>query len=226
MGASSVHCFDYPELASLERRFSDWLQREGRQSVVDGITGGQERYEQLRQDIAEFRIAIGRDARELDFRRHQKYLQLADANAALGVAPPEHADWGRRPADSDVQSYDQERLWQQLEQAERQEPAGSTSMWSPQLLSDFDPNMWLTAGAASPSSVRGGRQTPTPVLGLLLSCHPHRASCVTMRTLCHCSAPPDRRSLPAPQGHLRCHRISAISSEKTGSTAPNQSPTS
>lgn len=154
-GATKQKKLIIQKLASIERRFSDWLQREGRQSVIDGLTGGQQPYEQLLQDIEDFKNAIGRDARELNFGRHQKYLRLVDANAALGVAPPEHADWGRPPAESGVQSCDQESLWQQLEQAEWQEPAGFTSTWSPQLPSDFDPNMWLTAEAASPSSVRG-----------------------------------------------------------------------
>ncbi|MGC5845284.1 hypothetical protein, partial [Mesorhizobium abyssinicae] len=49
-------------------------------------------------------------------------------------------------------SYDQSQLWQEVDQAERREPAGSGSNWSPQIPSDFDATMWPTPESASTRS--------------------------------------------------------------------------
>ncbi|MDX8470424.1 hypothetical protein RFM26_32735, partial [Mesorhizobium sp. VK23B] len=53
----------------------------------------------------------------------------------------EQADWGGRPAASQ-ESYDQSQLWQEVDQAERQRPAGRDrpwSEWSPQSDQDMGP---------------------------------------------------------------------------------------
>ncbi|MGC5845283.1 hypothetical protein PU724_33760, partial [Mesorhizobium abyssinicae] len=49
-------------------------------------------------------------------------------------------------------SYDQSQLWQEVDQAERREPAGSGSNWSPQIPSDFDATMWPTPKSTSARS--------------------------------------------------------------------------
>ncbi|SFL25497.1 hypothetical protein SAMN04488498_1921, partial [Mesorhizobium albiziae] len=66
-----------------------------------------------------------------------KHLRVVEANAAWGLSP-EQAGWPQGPAGSQVESYDQERLWQEVDQAEEQGPAGSTSRWSAQVPSEFD----------------------------------------------------------------------------------------
>ncbi|MDX8450848.1 hypothetical protein RFN31_35540, partial [Mesorhizobium sp. VK3C] len=63
----------------------------------------------------------------------------------------EHADLGVRPAPSQ-ESYDQSQLWQEVDQAGRQESAGSDSNWSPQIPSDFDATTWPTPKSTSARS--------------------------------------------------------------------------
>ncbi|MDX8450835.1 hypothetical protein RFN31_35475, partial [Mesorhizobium sp. VK3C] len=68
----------------------------------------------------------------------------------------EQADWGVRPAASQ-ESYDQSQLWQEVDQAERQRPAGRDrpwSGWSPQSDQDMGP-AWRSASARSSDIYRG-----------------------------------------------------------------------
>ncbi|WP_375779367.1 Ulp1 family isopeptidase [Bradyrhizobium sp. ma5] len=141
-------------LASRQRRFSEWLQREGKGSLASRLNSNQKK---LTNDLQEFRKAIGQEKFSVSFDRLRKYLQVVEANAALGLSP-ERAS-GREPAGSQTDSYDQQQLWRDAAQAggqgpvgwtgpwlgpssESDQPAGSGSTWSPQIPSDFDPSMW------------------------------------------------------------------------------------
>ncbi|MDX8449844.1 hypothetical protein RFN31_30070, partial [Mesorhizobium sp. VK3C] len=72
------------------------------------------------------------------------------------LGSPEQADLGVRPAASQ-ESYDQSQLWQEVDQAGRQRPAGRDrpwSGWSPQSDQDMGP-AWRSASARSSDIYRG-----------------------------------------------------------------------
>ncbi|MBB4188989.1 hypothetical protein GGE07_005668 [Sinorhizobium terangae] len=158
-------------LASTQRRFSDWLQRENKGSIVSRLKG--DHSSELKSDVAAFYQAINRTApNSLGFKYLRQYLQVLEANRALGVVPPEQAGWEPGPVESQVESYDQLQAWhgtgqagwqgppkwtstwssQQVDQANWQGSVGSGSTWMPQVPSDFDPNMWPTPESTSARS--------------------------------------------------------------------------
>ncbi|MET4331405.1 hypothetical protein ABIB80_007265 [Bradyrhizobium sp. i1.15.2] len=146
-------------LASRLRGFSDWLQREGRGSIVDRLSGAQQHA--LDQDVKEFRKTKAQlPGKALTMLRN--YLKVVEANRALGLpvsgqgCSPAEAPMQRgspqQPAESYAESYDEEYPWE-VDQASGQEPAGATSRWSPQLPHDFDMREWLTPEATPLSPV-------------------------------------------------------------------------
>ncbi|MGO7845071.1 hypothetical protein ACC698_36655, partial [Rhizobium johnstonii] len=95
-----------------QRRFSDWLRSEGRTSIASRLNSGQQLFEELKEDFRAFGEDIGRNtAIWLD--KLQKYQQVVEANAALGIQPAKEAGWPQRPDQSAVSSYDQDPLWDQ-----------------------------------------------------------------------------------------------------------------
>ncbi|MCK1538182.1 hypothetical protein IVB06_15790 [Bradyrhizobium sp. 171] len=118
--------------ASTQRKFSDWLRTEGRESIASRINGNSEQQRSLDADLRAFREATGR-VDGVGLKKLRQYLQLVEANRALGVSFPQHG------------------------QAGLQEPARSSSTWSPRVPSDFDPSEWpAPQGPVGP----GGWQDP------------------------------------------------------------------
>ncbi|WP_245331192.1 Ulp1 family isopeptidase [Mesorhizobium sophorae] len=103
--------------ASGQRKFSDWLRTMGRESIASRINGDWHQRESLDRDYQEFTKANGNVG--IGFKRLAQYVQVVEANRALGVAFPDQP--GREP---------------QL--------AGASLSWSPRVPSDFDLNEWPT----------------------------------------------------------------------------------
>ncbi|WP_353642675.1 Ulp1 family isopeptidase [Mesorhizobium sp. WSM2239] len=76
-------------MCSKQRRFSDWLQKEDRGSLVSRLNGSARQQQSLKADRQDFTKATGLYAGGL--RELRKYLQVAEANRALGLSPPEGA---------------------------------------------------------------------------------------------------------------------------------------
>ncbi|MGY3619202.1 Ulp1 family isopeptidase [Bradyrhizobium sp. USDA 10063] len=111
--------------ASAQRAFSDWLQRKGRPNIVSRLNGTKQQKSELSKDLKDFERARGYVV-DVRLDRFRQYVQVVEANRALGAASPGQAGWGA---------------------------AGSSSTWSPQVPSDFDPNEWPTPeGAPARSS--------------------------------------------------------------------------
>ncbi|WP_246750170.1 Ulp1 family isopeptidase [Mesorhizobium caraganae] len=153
--------------ASHQREFSEWLKREGRASIASRAKSD---WVGLNEDLQAFFEAIeGR--RTVGLSRLRQYLQVVEANRALGVDSPEQP--GQGPAGSPMENYGQDELFDELSQRERQRPAGSlstygqdeffdelsefgwqgpagsTSTWSPHVSSDFHPKEWPSPRAPS-----------------------------------------------------------------------------
>ncbi|MCC8940615.1 hypothetical protein H8A97_34990 [Bradyrhizobium sp. Arg62] len=128
-------------LAANERRFSDWLQRENKGSLASRLKADQE---EVTKDLQEFKKVIRRPRIQVTLESLRKHLEVVEANRALGVPfPQQKADsnststWIR-----DLPTPPPESEWPPVlgpfGQAGLQEPAGSSSTWSPQLPSYFD----------------------------------------------------------------------------------------
>ncbi|MGY3619194.1 Ulp1 family isopeptidase [Bradyrhizobium sp. USDA 10063] len=113
-------------MASFQRSFSDWLQRENKGSIVSRLRGDKRQIDELKSDFKQFNKPGGVDLKSL-----RQYLQIVEANKALGVDSPEQADW---------------------------EPgaAGSSSTWPPRVPSDFDPSEW--PAPEGPSGLAGWQE--------------------------------------------------------------------
>ncbi|MDX8529227.1 hypothetical protein RFM68_32830, partial [Mesorhizobium sp. MSK_1335] len=74
--------------ASVQRRFSDWLQREKKGSIVSRLKGGQQQQSELMRDVKGFEQATNAKLRLNNLRQ---YLQVVEANRALGLRDPEEA---------------------------------------------------------------------------------------------------------------------------------------
>ncbi|MET2831126.1 Ulp1 family isopeptidase [Mesorhizobium shangrilense] len=136
--------------ASGQRRFSDWLQTTGRESIVSRINGSDQQQRSLDVDYRDFTKAKGKIGMRL--KQLGQYLRVVEANRALGVAFPKQPSreprldgsspsWSPQiPSDFDPSE------WPTPEgpQAGRHETAGSSSTWSPRMPSDYDPNEWPT----------------------------------------------------------------------------------
>ncbi|MEI9425596.1 Ulp1 family isopeptidase [Mesorhizobium sp. Cs1299R1N1] len=140
-------------IASAQRRFSDWLQREGRASIVSRLNGTAQQKLSLKADHKDFTNAEGKVT--LSLNRLRQYLAVVEANRALGVASSEQVDWAPQPAGSSstwspyVPSDFDANEWLpegQSGHSERQEAASSGSSW-PRVPSDFDAREWLPEGA-------------------------------------------------------------------------------
>ncbi|MEI9401773.1 Ulp1 family isopeptidase [Mesorhizobium argentiipisi] len=116
-------------IASAQRKFSDWLQREGRGSIASRLNGTAQQKQSLKADHKDFTSAEGRVT--LSLNRLRQYQEVVEANRALDVASGEQAHWGVQPG-------------------------GSSSTWSPYVPSDFDANEWLPEG---PSGRAGLQET-------------------------------------------------------------------
>ncbi|WP_375779237.1 Ulp1 family isopeptidase [Bradyrhizobium sp. ma5] len=132
--------------ASGQRKFSDWLRTMGRESIASRINGDWHQRDSLDRDYREFTQAEGNVG--IGFKRLAQYVQIVEANRALGVTfPQQRADanststWVR-----DLPTPPSESGWPPVlgpvGQAGLQEPAGASSTWSPRVPSDFDPREW------------------------------------------------------------------------------------
>ncbi|MGC5845218.1 hypothetical protein PU724_33345, partial [Mesorhizobium abyssinicae] len=152
--------------ASVQRRFSDWLQREKKGSIVSRLKGDKQQQSELMRDVKDFKRVTKNTKLRLDCL--SQYLQVLEANRALsGMGGVEQAGREPWPTGSNLSWSPQipsdfdPRMWPTPEatslQAERHESAGSGSNWSPQTPSDFDPRMWPTPEA---TSLQAERQEP------------------------------------------------------------------
>ncbi|WP_245287646.1 Ulp1 family isopeptidase [Bradyrhizobium elkanii] len=146
----------FHETASRLRGFSDWLRREDRSSIVGRLRGTGQQHA-LDEDVKNFRrTKASAKVHEKDLTMLRNYLQLVEANKALGVSLPQQTvgPFGQadlqEPAGSnstwswmrDLPTPPSESEWPPMVgpfgQAGLQEPAGSSSSWSVQPPSYFD----------------------------------------------------------------------------------------
>lgn len=83
-----------------QRRFSDWLQTRGRESIASRLNGDDEQKWSLKKDYQDFSEAVGK--RSVALKRLGQYLQVVQANAAFGEAREQAS--GAGPADPDTPS--------------------------------------------------------------------------------------------------------------------------
>ncbi|WP_184698211.1 Ulp1 family isopeptidase, partial [Rhizobium leguminosarum] len=88
-------------MASNQRKFSDWLQREGRESIVSRLTGTDQQRQSLKKDYQDFTEDMGKKL-NMSFNRLRQYQQVVEANAASGLSPEQAS--GREPAGLDGRS--------------------------------------------------------------------------------------------------------------------------
>ncbi|WP_245268308.1 Ulp1 family isopeptidase [Rhizobium leguminosarum] len=88
-------------MASNQRKFSDWLQREGRESIVSRLTGTDQQRQSLKKDYQDFTEDMGKKL-TISFKRLRQYQQVVEANAASGLSPEQAS--GREPAGLDGRS--------------------------------------------------------------------------------------------------------------------------
>ncbi|WP_183625511.1 Ulp1 family isopeptidase [Rhizobium leguminosarum] len=88
-------------MASNQRKFSDWLQREGRESIVSRLTGTDQQRQSLKKDYQDFTEDMGKKL-NMSFKRLRQYQQVVEANAASGLSPEQAS--GREPAGLDGRS--------------------------------------------------------------------------------------------------------------------------
>ncbi|WP_244521639.1 Ulp1 family isopeptidase [Bradyrhizobium sp. DOA9] len=168
------------DTASAQRKFSDWLRTEGKESIARRINGNNEQRRSLHADYRAFIAAKGRVS--VSFKKLRQYLQVIELNRALGVAIPQppqgpselagpeeparsSSTWSPRvPSDFDPGEWPAPQG--PFGQAGRQEPAGSSSTWSPRVPSDFDPGEWPTPqgpfGQAGRQEPAGSSSTWSP----------------------------------------------------------------
>ncbi|PDS67863.1 hypothetical protein CO651_32385, partial [Rhizobium phaseoli] len=87
-------------MASNQRKFSAWLQREGRESIVSRLTGTDQQQQSLKKDYQDFTEDMGKHT--ISFKRLRQYQQVVEANAASGLSPEQAS--GREPAGLDGRS--------------------------------------------------------------------------------------------------------------------------
>lgn len=128
--------------ASAQRKFSDWLRTEGRESIASRINGDNEQQRSLKADYQAFTEAKGTFF--LNLKKLRQYVQVTEANRAMGVNIPEQAAdlsstpiW-MRDLPTPAPNSEWPPVLDPFGQAGLQEPAGSSSTWSPQLPSYFD----------------------------------------------------------------------------------------
>ncbi|ANN60788.1 hypothetical protein A9174_31545 [Mesorhizobium loti NZP2037] len=109
-------------LASRQRKFSEWLQREGKSSIMSRLN--QEQTGGLKDDFRAFKKAIAPTWGGVALDKLQKYQRVVAANKAWGM-PPEQAGWRQQSGQSPASSYDPDPLWDELSERGRQGPAGS-----------------------------------------------------------------------------------------------------
>ncbi|WP_245487163.1 Ulp1 family isopeptidase [Rhizobium acidisoli] len=88
------------KLASNQRRFSDWLQTTGRESIASRLNGSEMQKWSLKIDYQDFTEAVG--SCNVSFKRLRQYQQVVEANAASGLSPEQAS--GREPAGLDGRS--------------------------------------------------------------------------------------------------------------------------
>ncbi|CDX43785.1 hypothetical protein MPLA_680023 [Mesorhizobium sp. ORS 3359] len=88
--ATTAQKLPFQDRASRLRAFSDWLQREGKSNIVDRLNDADQR-RGLNADAKNFRKVSPR-LYGTDFTMLRQYLQLVEANRALGLRGPEEAD--------------------------------------------------------------------------------------------------------------------------------------
>ncbi|ACE93952.1 Ulp1 family isopeptidase [Rhizobium phaseoli] len=87
-------------LASNQRKFSDWLQTRGRESIASRLNGSDQQQWSLKKDYQDFTEDMGKHT--ISFKRLRQYQQVVEANAASGLSPEPAS--GREPAGLDGRS--------------------------------------------------------------------------------------------------------------------------
>ncbi|ARO26902.1 peptidase C48 family domain-containing protein (plasmid) [Rhizobium sp. TAL182] len=87
-------------LASNQRKFSDWLQTRGRESIASRLNGSDQQQWSLKKDYQDFTEDMGKHT--ISFKRLRQYQQVVEANAASGLSPEQAS--GREPAGLDGRS--------------------------------------------------------------------------------------------------------------------------
>ncbi|OYD00779.1 peptidase C48 family domain-containing protein (plasmid) [Rhizobium sp. N4311] len=87
-------------VASNQRKFSDWLQTRGRESIASRLNGSDQQQWSLKKDYQDFTEDMGKHT--ISFKRLRQYQQVVEANAASGLSPEPAS--GREPAGLDGRS--------------------------------------------------------------------------------------------------------------------------
>ncbi|AJC82381.1 peptidase C48 family domain-containing protein (plasmid) [Rhizobium etli bv. phaseoli str. IE4803] len=87
-------------VASNQRKFSDWLQTRGRESIASRLNGSDQQQWSLKIDYQDFTEDMGKHT--ISFKRLRQYQQVVEANAASGLSPEQAS--GREPAGLDGRS--------------------------------------------------------------------------------------------------------------------------
>ncbi|WP_438270095.1 Ulp1 family isopeptidase [Rhizobium leguminosarum] len=88
-------------LASNQRKFSNWLQTRGRESIASRLNGSEMQQRSLKKDYQDFTEAMGKNL-TMSFKRLRQYQQVVEANVASGLSPEPAS--GREPAGLDGRS--------------------------------------------------------------------------------------------------------------------------
>ncbi|WP_420493390.1 Ulp1 family isopeptidase [Rhizobium etli] len=88
-------------IASNQRKFSNWLQTRGRESIASRLNGSEMQQRSLKKDYQDFTEAMGKNL-TMSFKRLRQYQQVVEANAASGLSPEQAS--GREPAGLDGRS--------------------------------------------------------------------------------------------------------------------------
>ncbi|ANM20126.1 peptidase C48 family domain-containing protein (plasmid) [Rhizobium sp. N541] len=88
-------------IASNQRKFSNWLQSKGRESIASRLNGSEMQQRSLKKDYQDFTEAMGKNL-TMSFNRLRQYQQVVEANAASGLSPEPAS--GREPAGLDGRS--------------------------------------------------------------------------------------------------------------------------
>ncbi|WP_346426510.1 Ulp1 family isopeptidase, partial [Rhizobium sp. CCGE 510] len=88
-------------LTNNRRRFGNWLQTRGRESIASRLNGSDQQQWSLKIDYQDFTEAVGKKL-NMSFNRLRQYQQVVEANAASGLSPEQAG--GREPAGLDGRS--------------------------------------------------------------------------------------------------------------------------
>ncbi|ACE93950.1 hypothetical protein RHECIAT_PB0000241 (plasmid) [Rhizobium etli CIAT 652] len=88
------------KLVSNQRKFGDWLQTRGRESIASRLNGSDQQQWSLKKDYQDFTEDMGKHT--ISFKRLRQYQQVVEANAASGLSPEPAS--GREPAGLDGRS--------------------------------------------------------------------------------------------------------------------------